>query len=306
MKTEIRIKRNSVRNIAGGFTLVELLVVISIIALLLSVMIPALQKARTVAQAAVCSSNMSQQYVVQFTRASGNDGKFPYHGANWPNYHHIESAKQAYLDGHPYDPDYRVDIYDTYKPYIGNCRIFVCPINAKFASPDGKKFGYYKDARWREPTPVSGWWYGGWCAKFYYRDAGALSLDKVVRCSTYNFFAGWKPKGMEVKILDPAKPETGVALVVTKADKWATSLIDLTASSVFITHEIYALNGAIIDRGHGGNRSGPNVTDISRIGRATNPVAFGDGSVSRVPTPKIKLRGWYTENVANGRVELYW
>ena len=304
MKTEIRIKRNSVRNIAGGFTLVELLVVISIIALLLSVMIPALQKARTVAQAAVCSSNMSQLYVVQFTHASGSDGKFPKHGGNLANFHHIESAKRN-------DYIYRVDIYDTYKSYIGNCRIFVCPITAKFAPPGGKTLGYYRDASWREATlgdSGGNWWYGGWCANFYFRDG---DLTQVVRCSPYNFFAAWKPKGQEVKIFDLRQPEPEpdkVAFVVTKADKWATSQFDLTASGVFVSHEIFADKGDIIDRGHGGMVGGPKVRDlslVSRAGASPNPVAFGDGSVSRVPTSKVKLRGWYNEK-AGRKIELYW
>jgi prepilin-type N-terminal cleavage/methylation domain-containing protein len=298
MKTEIGIKRNSVRNIAGGFTLVELLVVIAIIALLLSVMMPSLQKARTIAQMAICSSNMKQLFVVQFTHASGNDGKFPYHGANWASYHHIESAKRNNFI-------YRVDIYDAYKAYIGNSSIFVCPITAKFAPPDGKTLGFYRDAKWRQPREIWGWWYGGWAAKFNTVDG---DVGDVVRQSPYNFFAGWKPKGLEVKVYDPLileREPDKIAFVVNKADKWATSQIDLGQLNIFVSHEIYKLNNDIVDRGHGGKPNGPRVTDISRIERASNPIAFGDGAVLKVPTPKFKLRAWYKESPTN-LVELYW
>jgi len=60
-----------------GFTLVELLVVISIIALLVSILLPALSKARLQAQAVVCSSNMRQYGFACVLYAADNDEFFP-------------------------------------------------------------------------------------------------------------------------------------------------------------------------------------------------------------------------------------
>jgi prepilin-type N-terminal cleavage/methylation domain-containing protein/prepilin-type processing-associated H-X9-DG protein len=61
--------------LCGGFTLVELLVVIAIIALLMAVLLPALNKARRVTKRVVCMSNMKQLVVAWVTYTDNSDGK---------------------------------------------------------------------------------------------------------------------------------------------------------------------------------------------------------------------------------------
>jgi len=60
-----------------AFTLVELLVVISIIALLMAILLPALTTARQQARVMVCASNSKQIGNVIAAYQSGNDGKVP-------------------------------------------------------------------------------------------------------------------------------------------------------------------------------------------------------------------------------------
>lgn len=61
----------------NGFTLVEMLVVISIIGLLLGILLPTLAGARKRAQTAACMSNTSQVVKAMNTFATDNKGRLP-------------------------------------------------------------------------------------------------------------------------------------------------------------------------------------------------------------------------------------
>jgi prepilin-type N-terminal cleavage/methylation domain-containing protein len=102
------------KNKTRGFTLVELLVVISIIAILLAVLIPAMNRAKETAKRIICSNQQKQVALGLNTYIADYDGLMPWYGGRDPlyPYPHIPAAGDMPADneGHPYvafkgDPD---------------------------------------------------------------------------------------------------------------------------------------------------------------------------------------------------------
>ena len=85
-----------------AFTLIELLVVVSIIALLVSILLPALGRAREAAKQAVCHGNLHQIGIIMEMYAGENNGRFVRHDytdpdMQWP------ALLMPYLDSVPPD-----------------------------------------------------------------------------------------------------------------------------------------------------------------------------------------------------------
>ncbi len=112
----------------GGFTLIELLVVISIIAVLMSIMMPAMQKARTQAKMSICASNMHQIGIASLTYEQSNT-RLPFHYTENAG----KSKPQGTVEPLKSWPDMVTNTggYDTrqlWTSYISDMKFFNCPL----------------------------------------------------------------------------------------------------------------------------------------------------------------------------------
>ena len=157
----------------GGFTLVELLVVIGIIAVLISILLPALNSARRQAQQTACLSNLRQIGLAALSFANEHHQRFPLAGTLWgvaATPQGVNDNKQAYYAYFRDGSTLRVmPMQAALAPYLGqrnvrtdsainlynDCstgfvrKVFTCPAQAE---DDQFRGVMISDSTWENPT----------------------------------------------------------------------------------------------------------------------------------------------------------
>jgi prepilin-type N-terminal cleavage/methylation domain-containing protein len=126
-----------------GFTLIELLVVISIIALLMSVLLPALSRARESAKQLVCRSNLRNIWTGVVHYSLDNEDRVPF----------MEDANITDPNADPFDPEQKTTVGRVLMPYVNG-------------------------GSWRCPSAIRGYPQAagaeGWQMTYWFRSAGEI------------------------------------------------------------------------------------------------------------------------------------
>jgi len=224
-----------------GFTLVELLVVIAIIAVLMAILLPALQRVKEQANEVSCRSNLRQYGIAQKIYLDDFDDRYPSAWTSLVKTEHPVSGYQRSCRWH--DPRYPPD--GPFWPYLPEVKVHLCPTFKVLAKSEGQRHPSHDSSI--PIIPV----YSYSMNAFLGSDSGALKFSNISRSKAEVFFFAaenmWKRPGCNWVLNDNALCPDGRDWFGTFHRPKSGDLNSGTVNAVFVDAHVQPVRSALGD-----------------------------------------------------------
>lgn len=199
----------------NAFTLLELLVVISIIALLMSILVPALSRARERTRGLVCTYNLKTLSLAWFAYVTENNGRLI--GGNTGESSHDWVHHPTGTSSSPVEQKKEGLRQGTLFPYVKTVKVYHCPSDKRIKDPSQQTFRSYSIA-------------GGMNGKHEYGIGRSVEMYSDIKApvSKYVFVEENDPRGFNERAwhLDPTGDSWGDPLAIWHNNKSTLGFAD--------------------------------------------------------------------------------